>query len=104
MKVVFDTNVVASATFWRGAPFDCLAAWAQGDVSTALETFTQAVTSLHAAGNLVDELTLTIKTSALDQKLLTAKVDDTRNRITQLQGQTASLQSALGNQADAMYR
>ena len=29
MKVVFDTNVVASASFWRGAPFDCLAAWAQ---------------------------------------------------------------------------
>ena len=30
MKVVFDTNVVASTSFWRGAPFDCLAAWAQG--------------------------------------------------------------------------
>jgi uncharacterized protein len=30
MKVVFDTNVVASASFWRGAPFDCLAAWANG--------------------------------------------------------------------------
>jgi putative PIN family toxin of toxin-antitoxin system len=30
VKVVFDTNVVASASFWRGAPFDCLAAWAQG--------------------------------------------------------------------------
>ena len=30
MKVVFDTNVVASASFWRGAPFDCLTAWAQG--------------------------------------------------------------------------
>lgn len=30
MKVVFDTNVVASASFWRGAPFNCLAAWAQG--------------------------------------------------------------------------
>ena len=30
MRVVFDTNVVASATFWRGAPFDCLAAWANG--------------------------------------------------------------------------
>jgi uncharacterized protein len=29
VKVVFDTNVVASASFWRGAPFDCLAAWAQ---------------------------------------------------------------------------
>jgi putative PIN family toxin of toxin-antitoxin system len=30
VKVVFDTNVVAGASFWRGAPFDCLAAWAQG--------------------------------------------------------------------------
>lgn len=30
MKVVFDTNVVASASFWCGAPFDSLAAWAQG--------------------------------------------------------------------------
>ena len=30
MKVVFDTNVVASASFWRGKPFDCLAAWAWG--------------------------------------------------------------------------
>ncbi|MEI8289984.1 MAG: putative toxin-antitoxin system toxin component, PIN family [Verrucomicrobiota bacterium] len=30
MKVVFDTNVVASASFRRGAPFDCLAAWAEG--------------------------------------------------------------------------
>jgi putative PIN family toxin of toxin-antitoxin system len=30
VRVVFDTNVVASASFWRGAPFDCLAAWAQG--------------------------------------------------------------------------
>lgn len=30
MKVVFDTNVVASASFWRGTPFNCLAAWAQG--------------------------------------------------------------------------
>ena len=30
MKVVFDTNVVVSASFWRGSPFDCLTAWAQG--------------------------------------------------------------------------
>jgi uncharacterized protein len=30
MKAVFDTNVVASASFWRGKPFDCLAAWAEG--------------------------------------------------------------------------
>ena len=30
MKVVFDTNVVASASFWRGKPFDCLVAWAKG--------------------------------------------------------------------------
>ena len=30
MKVVFDTNVVASASFWRGAPYGCLAAWVRG--------------------------------------------------------------------------
>ncbi|MGD0816351.1 MAG: putative toxin-antitoxin system toxin component, PIN family [Verrucomicrobiota bacterium] len=30
MKVVFDTNVVASASFWRGSPLDCLCAWAKG--------------------------------------------------------------------------
>jgi uncharacterized protein len=30
VKAVFDTNVVASASFWRGAPFDCLVAWAEG--------------------------------------------------------------------------
>jgi LuxR family maltose regulon positive regulatory protein len=38
------------------AGFLGLAAWAQGDVGRALETFAQAVSSLHAAGNLVDEL------------------------------------------------
>jgi predicted nucleic acid-binding protein len=30
MHVVFDTNVVASASFWRGTPFDCLIAWTNG--------------------------------------------------------------------------
>ncbi|WP_246527220.1 LuxR C-terminal-related transcriptional regulator [Pseudarthrobacter albicanus] len=46
----------------RGAAagFLGLAAWAKGDVSTALQTFTQAVASLHAAGNLVDELSSTV--------------------------------------------
>jgi LuxR family maltose regulon positive regulatory protein len=33
-----------------------MAAWAQGDVLQAYQTFTEAVASLHAAGNLVDEL------------------------------------------------
>ncbi len=42
------------------AGFLGLAAWTQGDVSNALETFTQAVASLHAAGNLVDELSSTV--------------------------------------------
>jgi putative PIN family toxin of toxin-antitoxin system len=30
VRAVFDTNVVASASFWQGPPFDCLAHWAQG--------------------------------------------------------------------------
>jgi LuxR family maltose regulon positive regulatory protein len=42
------------------AGFLGLAAWAQGNVPSALETFTQAVASLHAAGNLVDELSSTV--------------------------------------------
>ena len=42
------------------AGFLGLVSWAQGDVSSALETFTQAVASLHAAGNLVDELRSTV--------------------------------------------
>lgn len=33
MKVVLDTNIVASASFWRGKPFDCLAAWARGEIA-----------------------------------------------------------------------
>jgi LuxR family maltose regulon positive regulatory protein len=48
--------------FARGgaAGFLGLAAWAQGDVGDAVRTFSQAVTSLHAAGNLVDELSGTV--------------------------------------------
>lgn len=40
--------------------FLSLAAWAKGDVTSALESFTEAVASLHAAGNLVDELSSTV--------------------------------------------
>lgn len=36
MKVVFDTNIVASASFWRGKPFECLTAWARGEVSAVV--------------------------------------------------------------------
>ncbi|WP_240157301.1 LuxR C-terminal-related transcriptional regulator [Pseudonocardia broussonetiae] len=42
------------------AGFLGLAAWAAGDVSGALPMFTHAVASLHAAGNLVDELSSTV--------------------------------------------
>lgn len=37
-----------------------LAAWAAGDVPEALSTFSAAVRSLHAAGNLIDELDSTV--------------------------------------------
>ena len=36
MRVVFDTNVVASASFWRGTPFYCLAAWVNGKCEAAV--------------------------------------------------------------------
>jgi LuxR family maltose regulon positive regulatory protein len=46
----------------RGAAagFLGLAAWAEGDVPAALETFTQAVESLQASGNLIDALSSTV--------------------------------------------
>jgi len=52
VKVVFDTNVVASASFWRGAPFDCLTAWAQGRCvavvsSSLLAEYHETVEELH---------------------------------------------------------
>ncbi len=48
--------------FVRGAAggFLGLAAWAAGDIDEAIATFSTAVSSLHAAGNLVDELDSTI--------------------------------------------
>jgi len=36
MIVVLDTNVVASATYWRGKPAHCLEAWALGKYELAI--------------------------------------------------------------------
>lgn len=36
MKVVFDTKVVVSACFWRGAPFDSLVLWSRGAFSATV--------------------------------------------------------------------
>ena len=48
--------------FVRGAAagFVGLAAWAAGDLGTAVDTFTEAVASLHAAGMVADELGATV--------------------------------------------
>jgi LuxR family maltose regulon positive regulatory protein len=48
--------------FPRGAAagFIGLAAWAAGDLVTAVDTFTEAVASLHAAGMVADELGATV--------------------------------------------
>jgi LuxR family transcriptional regulator, maltose regulon positive regulatory protein len=48
--------------FPRGAAagFAGLAAWAAGDPGTAVDTFTEAVSSLHAAGMVADELGATV--------------------------------------------
>jgi LuxR family transcriptional regulator, maltose regulon positive regulatory protein len=43
-----------------GSGFLGLAAWASGNVDEALSTFSDAVRSLHAAGNFVDELDSTV--------------------------------------------
>ncbi|MBI3852938.1 MAG: hypothetical protein HY298_22005 [Verrucomicrobia bacterium] len=39
MTVVLDTNIVASATYWRGKPAHCLEAWVNG---TSIPHLTQS--------------------------------------------------------------
>src|ERR1039457_1046443 len=36
MIVVLDTNIVASATYWRGKPAHCLEAWVLGKYDLAI--------------------------------------------------------------------
>jgi len=36
MIVVLDTNIVASATYWRGRPAHCLEAWVRGSYDLAI--------------------------------------------------------------------
>ena len=36
MIVVLDTNIVASATYWRGKPAHCLEAWVNGKFDLAI--------------------------------------------------------------------
>lgn len=36
MIVVLDTNIIASATFWRGKPAHCLEAWSLGKFDLAI--------------------------------------------------------------------
>ena len=36
MTVVLDTNIIASATYWRGKPAHCLEAWVLGNYDLAI--------------------------------------------------------------------
>jgi LuxR family maltose regulon positive regulatory protein len=72
-----------------GGGFLGLAAWAAGDVPQALFTFGEAVRSLHAAGNIVDELDCTVQLA--DMWVAAGRPSNARQLYEQ------ALQSATGN-------
>jgi LuxR family maltose regulon positive regulatory protein len=93
--------------FARGAAgaFLGLAAWAEGDVHQALETFTRAVASLRAAGNLLDELSSTVILSDMWQaagrpgearRICEVALEQATNRGEAMARASAELHVALG--------
>ncbi|MBD1539052.1 helix-turn-helix transcriptional regulator [Arthrobacter sp. S13_S34] len=76
--------------FARGAAaaFLGLASWAQGDVETAVDTFSEAVLSLHEAGNLTDELSSTILLA--DMQVARGKLQEARKLYESALGHAAA--------------
>ena len=78
--------------FARGAAaaFLGLASWAQGDVETAVGTFSEAVLSLHEAGNLTDELSSTILLA--DMQVARGQLQEARKLYERALGRAAAQQ------------
>ncbi|MFJ6155841.1 LuxR C-terminal-related transcriptional regulator [Pseudarthrobacter sp. NPDC092184] len=76
--------------FARGAAagFLGLASWAQGDVDTAVDTFSEAVLSLHEAGNLTDELSSTILLA--DMRVAAGQLQEARKLYERALGRPAA--------------
>lgn len=76
--------------FARGAAaaFLGLASWAQGDVETAVDTFSEAVVSLHEAGNLTDELSSTILLA--DMRIAAGQLQEARKLYERALGHAAA--------------
>ncbi|MET3421198.1 ATP/maltotriose-dependent transcriptional regulator MalT [Actinoplanes tereljensis] len=92
-------NAEAEETVWAG--FLGFAAWATGDVSGALETFTQAVAGLHAAGNFVDELSATVVLS--DLWLAAGRPDQARRLCAQALASAEAYGSPVRRAAAALH-
>ncbi|WP_461171447.1 LuxR C-terminal-related transcriptional regulator [Arthrobacter sp. Z1-9] len=89
--------------FARGAAaaFLGLASWAQGDVKTAVNTFSDAVASLHEAGNLTDELSSTILLA--DMRIARGQLQEARTLYEQALGHAAAQGQPLPRATAELY-
>jgi putative PIN family toxin of toxin-antitoxin system len=79
LKAVFDTNILFSATGWRGSPYQCLALARSGKISLVL--CKEILTEYHEKLQTKLAMTPEQATRAVAEILTCAKLTDIKNEL-----------------------